>query len=210
MEGVQELIGLEPKEKKELGLAKLSCFEFISANDPMHNARALFDGMGGLTRMIDGKYVRLVVDGELMMSDTRMEKVTNTEFIRNANGRVFIAGLGVGLILHNLKPKIESGVVKEIVVMEKYQDVIDLISPYYKDLPIKYVVADVLEYKPTKEDVFDTIYFDIWATICEDNLDEISMLHNRWKFKKRKGNTDAWMGSWMQDFLRAERRRYSY
>jgi len=41
-----------------------------------------------------GKYVGLYVDGALVMSDTSMEKYSNYEFLRKANGNVLVAGLG--------------------------------------------------------------------------------------------------------------------
>lgn len=200
MEGVQKILAIEPKEKKEQGVACISGFEFKNSDNPLFNLRAVRDG-GDMFRMTDGKYVRLHVDGELMMSDTRMERISNSHFVMYAHGRVFIAGLGVGLILHNLRSKVESGQITEIVVMEKYQDVIDLVSPYYSDMPIKYVLADVLEYEPTEEDVFDTIYFDIWATICEDNLMQIYDLEFRWGGHLTAGNDRAWMNSWMKEYL---------
>lgn len=166
--------------------------------------QAAFSGNGALTRISAGDYVKLYVNGTLMMSDTPMEKRTNTDFIDNAHGDVMIAGLGIGLILHNLEEKVKTGEVTSITVYEKYQDVIDLVSPYYKHLPLTVKCADILEYKPPKDETYDTIYFDIWPTIDTDNLKEIKLLHNRWKFRKRKG---GWMDSWVKKFLQNENRK---
>ncbi len=204
MEGVQKLLGLEVGEEKQIGIAKLSCCEFLAKDDPLFNVRAMINGYGQIS---DGKYIRLFVGKTLMMSDTQQEINTNWEFVDEAHGRVFIAGLGIGVILHNLKEKIKDGTVTEIVIMEKYQDVIDLVKPFYEDLPITYILADVLEYKPPKEEIFDTIYFDIWPNICTDNLKDIRLLHNRWKFRKNKDNPNAWMNSWMKEELQDLRRR---
>ena len=154
--------------------------------------------------MREGEYVKLIVNGELMMSDTYMERETNREFIRNAHGRVMIAGLGIGLILENLRDKVADGIVTSIVVYEKYQDVIDLVGNRYNDLPIEIRREDILEYKPQKGEMYDTIYFDIWPTISTDNLKDISMLHQRWKAHKPK---DGWMDSWMRYYLRNIRER---
>lgn len=208
MEGVFDNFKMEVGEVKELGLARLSTFEFSSKKDPLFNLRAIRDG--GLNYMMDGKYIRLSVDDELMMSDTRMEMVTNADFCWNANGKVLIAGLGVGLILHNIKDKVKNGVITEIVIIEKYQDVIDLVSPIYADMPITYICADILEYKPSKEEIFDTIYFDIWAiSDFEKNLPEINMLHNRWKNNKNKSNPNCWMNSWMKERMQKDKRVYN-
>jgi len=206
MEGVIERLGMKLGEKRKKGIATLSAFEFNQQKDPMYNIRMIINS-GAVFRVFDGEYVRLVVNGDLVMSDTTMERRSNKEFVNKANGRVFIAGLGIGLILHNLREKVKSGEVVEIVVMEKYKDVIDLVSPHYIDLPITYIEADALEYKPGKEEIYDTIYFDIWPHVTDDNLDEIKMLHNRWKNRKRKGNPNAWMNSWMKEFLQRERAR---
>ena len=169
----------------------------------MCNIRTLMNYGSGMERVDSGDYVRLHVNGMLMMSDTRMEKITNTEFIKNAHGEVMIAGLGIGLILENLIPLYESGEVTRIVVYEKYQDVIDLVAHRYMDrLPLEVRCEDIMTYKPQKEEKYDTLYFDIWPDICEDNLKDIRILHNRWKSHKKKG---AWMGSWMADFLRKRR-----
>ena len=203
MKGVQKIFCLQPKETKELGNAKISCYEY--KEDLLYNLRMMRDG-GSMFTMTPGNYIRLNVNGELMMSDTRMEKISNQEFINNANGKVMIAGLGIGLIIHNLRDKIESGEITEIVVYEKYQDVIDLVSPFFKDLPITYKTEDILKYKPPKDEIYDTIYFDIWATISTDNLKEIRMLHNRWKFRKNKNNPNVWMNSWMKEFLQQRKR----
>ena len=59
------------------------------------------------------------------------------------------------------------------------------------------------------EKIYDTIYFDIWPTIDTNNLKDIRILHNRWKFHKRQ---DGWMDSWvkqkLQNMKREENRYY--
>lgn len=185
------------------GVAKITRFHISEDEARMCNIRTLMNYGSGIERVDSGDYIRLHVNGMLMMSDTRMEKITNTEFIKNAHGEVMIAGLGIGLILENLIPLYESGDVTRIVVYEKYQDVIDLVAHRYMDrLPLEVRCEDIMTYKPQKEEKYDTLYFDIWPDICEDNLKDIRILHNRWKSHKKDG---AWMGSWMADFLRKRR-----
>lgn len=46
-----------------------------------------------------GNYVRLMHRGEVVMSDTYMEKRTNSGFCANAYGDVLIGGLGIGMII---------------------------------------------------------------------------------------------------------------
>ena len=102
--------------------------------------------------------------------------------------------------------KVKEGIVTRIVVYEKYQDVIDLVAHRYLDrLPLEVRCKDILRYQPPKEEKYDTMYFDIWPTICMDNLEEIKMLHYRWRSHKK--TKLAWMDSWMADRLRDMRRR---
>lgn len=203
MEGVANIFRLNNAEVVENGIAKLQGFSIAASQCRMHNLQAMFSG-NAWTSVSTGDYVKLYVNGCLMMSDTDMEKSTNCDFVANAHGDVMIAGLGIGLILHNLEPKVKTGEVKSITVYEKYQDVIDLIAPYYQHLPLTIKCVDILEYKPPKGETYDTIYFDIWPSISTDNLDDIKMLHNRWKFRKRHG---GWMDSWVKDFLQREKRK---
>lgn len=205
MKGVFERFNLPVGGKVEKGEAKISTYEFSKKKDPLFNARAIMNG--GMEYMDDGKYVRLHVGGVLMMSDTRMEKRSNFEFCHCANGRVLIAGLGIGLILHNITHRINEGIITSVVIVEKSQDVIDLIKPYFDDISTKveFVCCDIFEYKPDGK--FDTIYFDIWPDICEDNLDQIKKLHNKFKYKLNRHNPNCWMNSWMKDYLQSQKRR---
>jgi hypothetical protein len=212
MEGVFNLFELPVGETVKNGVATLASYKISGEQAMMENLRLVRDG-GWLFRVTEGEYIKLIVNNQLMMSDTPMEKNSNQEFVRNANGHVFIAGLGIGLILNALRDKVKSGIVNKITVIEKYQDVIDLISHKFSDMPIEYICDDVLNYKPNKDQKYDTIYFDIWPTISTDNLPEISKLHNRFKNHKNKNNPSCWMGSWMQKYLQNKKReeaRYSY
>lgn len=196
MEGVIKRFDFE--EKKTIGEAQLVKFSFGKEQSKYSALRSLMNGFVG-EYCPEGDYVKLYVGNTLMMSDTRMEKNSNIEFVRRAFGDVFISGLGIGLIIHNIKEKVEKGIVTSVTVIEKSQDVIDLVSPYYKDMDIKYICGDVMEYKPKKEEKYDTIYFDIWPFISTDNLEDMRKLSYVWRsHKKDKG---SWIGYWQRDFL---------
>lgn len=199
MAKIEGVIDLFPAVE-EKGVAKISNYEFVE--DPLYNLRMLRDG-GSMFIMRGGKYVRLHVNGELMMSDTDMEKTSNREFIYYAHGKVLIAGLGIGLVLKNILNKEE---VTEVIVIEKYQDVIDLVAPKFDNPKLKIICADINEWKPAKGEKFNVIYFDIWPNICEDNLDEIKVLHNRFKNSVDRTDPNCWMNSWMKEYLQAKRR----
>jgi len=206
MNGVQEIFGLRPGEKIVGEGVKLDCFAYDSTSMAAKIvALAAMDG-GDIFKCTEGEYIRLIVDGEVMMTDTPMERKSNKEFVNKAHGRVLIAGLGIGLIIYNLLDKIRSGEVTEIVVFENNPEVIRIVEPKIRnilprDFGFNIVCKDILLYTPEKGDVFDTIYFDIWADICVDNLEQIQYLHRKWRRNKRKGSTTAWMSSWFKEYL---------
>lgn len=203
--GVKGVEHLFP-EKIEKGVAKISKVVFEEKNDLLTNLRLMRDSGEWWFRMKEGTFVRLSVNGQLMMSDTAMERYSNREFIESANGKVLVAGLGVGMILANILDKEE---VTEVIVIEKYQDVIDLVSDKFTHPKLKIICTDVFDYVPEKDEKFDTIYFDIWADISTDNLKEIKLLHNRFKNKLNRQNEKCWMNSWMKEYLQKQLRQES-
>jgi hypothetical protein len=166
---------------------------------------------GGLEYVKAGRYVQLFVKGEgLVMSDTRMERFSNISVVSDATGDVLIAGLGLGLIVIPICLKDR---VRSVTVIEKSQAVIDLVEPRLRkhlgDSASKLTVIceDIFEWKPPKGQKWETIWFDIWPTICGDALPEIARLKQRFKMRVRR-NGDGWFfRAWMEEHLRAERRR---
>lgn len=153
-----------------------------------------------------GKYARLRIRGGLVMTDTDMEQRTNARFVRMATGDVLVAGLGLGMIL---LPAARKESVRSILVVEKYQDVIDAVLPQIKSAlkpeeagKIAVVCEDILVWKAPKGFKFDCIYFDIWPSICTDNLKQMALLHCRFK-GRLKG--DRFMDSWAKDILKAKK-----
>ena len=129
-----------------------------------------------------GEYIKLTINGSLMMSNTSMEKRTSREFVWNAEGDVLICGLGIGLVI---MPLLESENVKSITVIEKYQDVIDIVLPQIKGYDtankLNVICADCFKYTPDKK--YDTIFIDIWAYINEDVYKK-EMLPLKRKYRK--------------------------
>lgn len=153
-----------------------------------------------------GDYMTLKVNNQLVMSDTDLEKSTNYRVVSKATGDVLIAGLGLGMILI---PIVKKDSVKSITVIEKYQDVIDLVYPQLKKClgkkadKIIIIQSDIFSWKPRNQK-WDTIYFDIWPTLCTDNLSEMTTLHRKFASKLVKG---GWMNSWGKEYLRYRRRQ---
>lgn len=188
------------KEKEELGVAKIERFLF---NNPLENIGAYING-GYLFSCMKGHYVKLLINNELVMSDTPMERRSNDGFVRNANGAVLVAGLGLGMVIQAL---LEKDNVMEILVIEKCQDVIDLVAPKFNDPRLKVVCADIFDFKLPKSKKFDVIYFDIWPDICTSNLDEISILHNKFKHSLNRENPKSFMDSWMKEYLKKKKKQ---
>ena len=125
-----------------------------------NNFRAMIEGIS------PGTYVRLLHNNKCVMSDTPMEKRTNMDFYCNAYGDVLIGGLGIGMIVLAIQDKPE---VKSITVIEKYQEVIDMVASQldFND-KVRMICADVFEWKPEKEVKYNVSYMDIWNCVDED------------------------------------------
>ncbi len=177
----------------KIGIAELSIFEISPTDAAFTRMRMAVTG-GREQAIPEGRYAKLVVGGELMMTDTPMEQRTNYELIRRAKGEVLIAGLGVGMVLEPLlaNPKVTS-----ILVIEKFKDVIDLVAPAFKEAMdeerLHIINEDIFKFRPQDEWAWDTIYFDIWPTVCGDNLPGMKQHHTAFKFHLADG---GWMSSW--------------
>jgi spermidine synthase len=161
------------------GNVKIEHFEVTEEASKMSRMRSVFSSDRS-EYVKEGKYARLIIDGSVVMSDTDMEKRSNTRVINNAHGNVLIAGLGLGMII---LPLLENPEVKSITVIEKNPDVIKLVYPYLKSDKLTVINADIFEWKPDKNSRYDCIYFDIWTNISLDNIDEIKKLHYKFKSK---------------------------
>lgn len=184
-----------------LGIAKVEHFEVSSS-------ASRFSALRPGEFVPEGKYARLYVGGTMMMSDTMLEHRTNYEFVRRAHGRVLIAGLGLGMVVHPLFAKDRGERVTSVCVVEKHADVIALVQP---TLPaaagVTVVHADIHTWEPPLAERWNTIYFDIWPNLCTDNLDVMTRLHRRYRKHLDKSDGAAWMGSWGRELLRDRRRQ---
>jgi hypothetical protein len=156
----------------------------------------------------DFPYVRLVKKGEgTMMSDTPMERNTNKDFIIKANGDVIIFGLGLGLVII---PLLKKENVKSVLVVELYQDLIDLVLPILKQYDtenkLSVIQGDCFEIHKQipKEKKFDCIYGDIWISISRDNYEEMKTLTKNWKNRVNRSNPESFINHWMKDHLKRQ------
>jgi len=189
----------------EQGEAKVVHLQMGEAESSFSRVRAIVTG-GRDVPIREGAYAQLFVQGQLVMSDTQMERRSNYGVIWNAKGDVLIAGLGVGMVL---LPILTDPKVKTVTVIEMSQDVIDLVEPHVRKALSKgnaakltVICADIFEWKPPKGQKWDCIYFDIWAGICIDNLKDMTKLHR--KFARRKRDPAVWMESWKRADLKLQ------
>jgi hypothetical protein len=146
-----------------------------------------------------GTYKRLCRNGHVVMSNTRSEINDHRHFIRLAKGSILINGLGLGVCLKAIleKPEVES-----VTVIEKSEDVINLVAPtFIDDKRVTIIHADALEWKPPKSVRYDCVWHDIWDNICLDNLLTMGTLHRKY------GRRCEWQDSWCRDWLKYEQRR---
>jgi spermidine synthase len=209
----------------QAGIAAVEHFTITRKEADRENMMQSFRPGTGLDAVEAGRFARLRIGGQVMMSDTPMERLTNWEVVDEARGDVLVAGLGLGLILY---PMIAKEGVRSITVVEMFADVIALVWPHVKAFHgrvwpserrsaqtgkvtawpphISVVHADIFKWMPAGRGKtaakYDVIYFDIWPTRAVDNLPQIAKLHQRFKGRKRPG---GWMGSWCEDVLRGER-----
>ena len=183
-----------PQNKK--GAAQIEHFDVPA--DPLRTLRAMFsDPMHFIPA---GKYARLTVDGQLMMTDTLFERATAHPFLKRACGDVLITGLGIGMVLAPLGSWKK---IKSVTVVENSQDVIDLVEPYVSFSKLKVVCADAFDWHPGKRR-FDVVWHDIWPTISEDSLPEIEKLKRRYGQWLKKG---GWQGAWAHEKIKEVQRK---
>ena len=146
----------------------------------------------------DGEFIRLRVNGGLMMSDTGGERVYSRDIVHNAHGIVLIAGLGIGLILTRIVLKPE---VNKVIAVEISPDVITLVEPHIRTYlgeqsnKLEIVQSDIYDYTPT--DKLNTVFFDIWANYSGDTYEETKKLHR--KFSKYLDHANSpYIESWMR------------
>lgn len=200
VKGVRELYG----DKLPLKKGNVIITERVVSKEEasFENLRHTMHGNSYL-KVTPGKYTLLMIDRNIVMSDTDMERESNLKIIEKANGKVLIGGLGIGMVLHNIVSKPE---VTSVDVVEINKNLLELVSPFFKHEKVNIIEGDIFNFNcnGTK---YDTIYFDVWNDICTDNLDEIKKLHNKFKHKLNRQNPNCFMNSWMKEQLQFNKRR---
>lgn len=85
-------------------------------------------------------------------------------YARNSTGRVLVAGLGLGLVTHQLLDSVD---IDSITVIEINEDVINLISPLLpkaENVKLEIISDDFYKFINETKDPFDRIIIDLWTT----------------------------------------------
>lgn len=193
----------------ERGNVKVQHFTVSEEASRFSNVRASISSFRG-EYVEPGRYARLIVDGKVMMSDTLMEKSTNSLAVHQANGDVLIAGMGLGVMLIPVCQKPE---VRSVTVVEKSADVIALVEPHVRAYlgedakKLTVIEADIFQFPLKKGQKWDTLWFDVWADICESNLDEVTTLKRKFARRLNRENPKCWVQAWQEEYLRYLRRQ---
>lgn len=143
-----------------------------------------------------GAYTRLMINNQVVMSDTPMERRTNSSFIYHAKGHVLVFGLGLGMVLADIAPKDS---VESILVVELDPRVIQLVEPNLRAHlgqhadKLTIVQGDAYDWKPPKGTRYNTIWFDIWTDQSRDDLPDMKRLKLRSVRWRAQG---AWVDCW--------------
>jgi hypothetical protein len=155
-----------------------------------------------------GIYTRLTQGDLLWMSDTpaeRRDHLGAALSMRERGGRVLIGGLGLGMIV---RAALLGSPVEHVDVLETNEDVIALVGPHYQELAeksgktIAVHRADVFTWAPPRGERWSVAYFDVWSSLCGDNLPAMAALGRR--YNRRRADECL---CWGRELLRSEQRR---
>jgi spermidine synthase len=143
------------------------------------------------------------------MTDTPFERLSNYDAVQRAQGRVFIGGLGLGMVL---LPILVKPTVTHVLVYEQSQVVVDLTLPglqralapdCYAKLEVRLADCKDGPAELPKSQKFDTIYLDIWDDINGDNWPEYKALKRLWR---KSLAAEGWLGCWENDNVKGRSR----
>lgn len=187
-------INLDFIKNETIGAYEVTTKVLTEQEAKFYNLRALLNNR--LEALVNaGTYKVLTKDGEIVMSNTQLEITTHQEAIEKAKGNILVAGLGLGMFLTAIKDKKE---VKKIVVVEKSEEIIQMIGKYYKDNKIEIINEDIFDF--STKDTFDLIWIDIWNDFNNYNLEEMEYLKEKFSSNSKE------ILCWSEDILRKSKK----
>jgi hypothetical protein len=174
--------------------------------------RALFLGLEATRKQSardytpPGRYVKLLIqldrddpdykvdhDGwAIMMSDTLAERIETRRLLDVAKGRVLVAGLGLGMLVHGL---IRKEGVASVTVLEHNPLVIEAVGPTLAQYPnVRIVETDAREWGGDNPDEdFDTVLLDIWPYINETMHEELAEMRFHYEQVFPNAHIEGWL-----------------
>lgn len=195
-----------PYPDAESGDHAIQSIEVSKAEAKLNDIRCSLNGTNFM-RCTPGTHRRLyrLSTRTVVMSNSLMELRTNWRFIRKAAGDVLINGLGLGIVPFALLRKAKS--IRSITIIEKSNDVIELVGNHLADAAYKAGVPLAIEHddaysRPIPPIAkYEYVWHDIWDTISAKNLVQMAALVA--KYRKHSG----WQGCWSADICLLSMRR---
>lgn len=188
------------ENKLLLGDVSIESFEVTNNDAMLFNLRNIENPVCYIS---PNKYIKLIIANNLVMSDTPYERITNQKFVNNAHGNVLIGGLGIGLLIKALLPKLENGEIRHISIWEKNEQLILLWNMARQYLPIHDKISifnyDVFEYKRMRNQLkgmFDCIYIDIWNHLDKTAYEQMKHFRRVFKPFLNVTNPNAFIECW--------------
>ena len=128
-----------------------------------------------------------------IMQDTPREYEEHSWMLDKMSGDILIAGLGVGMI--NV-PLLASDDVTSVTIVEKNQDVIDLVWDYCaKDDRFTLIHADIHTWTPDR--TWDVGWFDTWLTTdCDEDGNIMGIEGYKNLIQEKYGSIVTEIGGW--------------
>jgi len=179
-------------------------YRFEVVKNSIEYLRLMFSPAGG-REPEPGWYTGMARYNRLWMSDTTAERRDHLSAaweIDMRGGRILMSGLGLGMLL---RVALHTESVTHVDVVELDSDVVKLVSPHYQEMAdlmgksLTIYEDDIFKIRWPRNTRWDVAWFDVWSTICTDNLGEMAKLNR--SYNRR---TD-WHGCWSQELLRSLR-----
>jgi hypothetical protein len=162
--------------KGESGLFKIEHYDTI-------DGEASWLNYANYRNIPDGTYTILfrrfgAVSWLNIMQDTEQEYNEHDWLMSRMSGDILLAGLGIGMI-HI--PLLESDDVTSVTIVEKEQDVIDLVWEHCaKDDRFTLIHDDIDTWTPPEGNQYDVGWFDTWLTHEESIDDYITRIQDKY------------------------------
>ena len=184
-----------------LGDWSITTFTINEEQADVYNMRMLMERLPEAL-ILPGTYKKLThKEMGVVMSNTPMEIRDHRKLFLNVKllgGDILINGLGLGMALTKI---LTYENVTSVTVIEKSEEVIQLVSESFKDKRVSIIHADAMTYKPPVNKKYSVVWHDIWNEKSADNLKEMGTLHRRY------GRKCIWQGSWGKDWIKKDQRR---